>query len=218
MLRKFFIFILVVLILSVGVLFLVAKSGLAEVPFLTAQIYDSPSPDHIVLPADSEIGDEIQSQLIDALREKLTADGLTDASVSLTFSEEILTAALRQAIEQWAASTFTMDSSQVAVTEIGSVEIFLSLADNQEGSAIILTTVPTAADGQIIFDIERLRVGELAVPSFLNFLIEAPLRQLTKKLNEYLSEYATLSSISIVERSVVLSGVMTLDLKTLLGE
>ena len=217
MLKKLLLFLVVVVGLSALALFVVAKTGLAEVPVMTETFYTTPTPDHTV-EAGTAIEEEMQTQLVSALQTKLQAGTITDANVSLIFSESTLTAGLREAILQGAQEVFVAERAQVAVVADGAIELYVPLVRNNEASAILLRGVPTVSEGKVEFDITRLQVGQLTWPGWLHAIVQAPVDRLVAQLNTFLEDYASLSAITATEGNVYLDGTMTLDLNTLIEQ
>lgn len=215
MLKKLLIFLLVVALLSAGVLYLIAKSGLSDVPFMTDAFYTPPTPDHEVQPG-TGIQEEMQTQLVAALQKKLQADGISDADVSLVFDESTLTSALREAIAQGAEDVFVTERAQVAVVSGGALEFYVPLTSNEGTSALLLRAVPSVTDGGVAFDLTQVQVGQLSLPGWLHGIIQAPMDRLVAQLNTFLADYASVSAITATEGNVYLDGTMTLDLNTLI--
>ncbi len=213
--RRLFYSFLALVLFALGIAYLIARTGLVTIPVVSAVAYQQPTADHVVT-ASTSVTDELQAQLIAALQTKLNSGTLSDANASLSFTEGSLTTSLREAIKQGAQTVFNADASQVALLADGSVEFFLPLVQNGGVSNILLTVTPSVTDGKIVFAVTRFRVGQLAFPSFMQFLVQWPVDKLVAQLNDFVEKYVALSSIKIEQGIVHVDGTMTLDLKTLL--
>ena len=147
------------------VLFLLAKTGLVKVPYLS-KYYDPPSPTRIVTAMPINWDD-----FEDGLTKKVMAQGGVDESGNYSFliSEEELTGLLRGSADMGLRSDdFNINDSQIAVTPQG-LEMFFNIT---WGTAInldfLIKAKPVITDkGLLEFESMQARVGDLPLPSFL---------------------------------------------------
>lgn len=215
MLRKLLVSLIVLSLVGLALLFVVAKTGLVEIPVLSALAYELPQPSRIVNPGTS-IEEELQTQLVAALQSKLQNGTISDANVTLIFSEATLTAALRQAIGQGAESIFVKDASQVALLKNGQAEFYLPLVQKADRAVLLVRVAPSVKEGSLALAVTQAQIGQLSFPGFTRSIIQWPLDKLVVQVNEWLKNYASVESITMQEGSVSLDGAMTLDLKSLI--
>lgn len=215
MLRKLLVSLIVLSLIGLALLFVVSKTGLVEIPILSALVYQLPQPSRLVSPGTS-IEDELQTQLISTLQSKLQNDTISDANVTLIFSEATLTAALRQAIGQGAESIFVKDASQVALLKNGQAEFYLPFVQKAGSSVLLVRVLPSLKEGSLAFSVTQAQIGQLPFPGFTRSIVQWPLDKLVVQVNEWLKNYASVESITMQEGSVSLDGTMTLDLKSLI--
>lgn len=152
-----------VTLLMVPILFayLVARTGIVEVPFLGGRVAHERLPSRTVVAASVDVG-----QLFTAkLRAVLPSGGAIPEQVTITLTESELTGLLRSALVADArASAVTRDTAQVAVAADG-VEIFARVAGygNRE-TTVLLRGVPSLQEGKLAAEFRAVAVGNLGVP------------------------------------------------------
>lgn len=209
-LRRLIGLVILLVILAAPFVYLAARSGLVDIPIFSALLFKSVVPDHVVAPS---LG------IQDAFQQQLQAQHLDPTSKSqtltLVFSESVLTKTLRDYLTANAADTFNADKSQVAITN-GGLEIFLALKTNQEKTAIIAHLAVGAKDGVFTTMLDSAAVGDLVLPHVLaNLIIQPSLDAALKLLNDQLIKSTRIDSVGFVDNTMTVTGELTSDLKTI---
>ncbi|MBI4437447.1 hypothetical protein HY631_00665 [Candidatus Uhrbacteria bacterium] len=210
---------LIVLTVVVGFLvwagWLVAATGLVEIPLLTSLAYDAPAPLRVVTP-----GTPVEIFVENALTRELTArlqsgsGELEDRRVTLTVSEASFTATLRSLLEGSGLSVFDPAFAQMAIDPESGAELFVPIKNNPRASAIRVDVAVTAQDGTVSITPTRLRVGSLDVPAvFLRALVNPLLQQQLAKLNDALIGYARIDSVTLAQGEMTLTGALSVELQ-----
>lgn len=185
-------------------LFLLAKSGLREVPIFTEAFYHQPAPAYLVDSSRFSQADivglfkkEVEKT---ALAQKKTGDfqlpfSLTDLQLTALIKEKIAAdEQLKQEVEQ----------IQVAVLP-DSLEIFFK-QKVPSNLIITLNIVPAVIDEKLDFQVTKFKVGDLKIPVFAaNFLTD---KVVEKNLNIVLSsfsQYGRIEKITLKDKKIDLS-------------
>ncbi len=145
------------LIVGVGlVAYAAAKSGLAQVPLMTARYYEEPQPRAVVVPASDESGAQLAASIQDQTRAAFAA-GAATAPATVRLSEGFLTALLQDQLADEEVQQLQVD----VTTE--SIELFV------ERGTVILTidATPVFRDGKLDFALQRVALGSLELPKML---------------------------------------------------
>lgn len=155
-----------VLLLSIPTLlaYLVARSGLVEVPWLSDRVVHERAPERVV--AAASVG-SIEQLLAPKLR-ALAASGGASAFPSLTFSEEELTALLRLALAGGGSSFSAQAATAQVAIDRGAVELSGRIAGlGGRATTIRIRGVPSIRDGKLDVELSDVVVGNLGIPRFL---------------------------------------------------
>ncbi|MDP3771257.1 MAG: hypothetical protein Q8R16_03080 [bacterium] len=155
-----------VLLLSIPtlLLYLVARTGLVEIPWLSARVTHERAPERIVAAASAGNVE----QLLAAKLRVVAVPGGSSTPQPLTFSEEELTTLLRVIFVE-SRSSFSAQAATMQVTiDRGAIE----LAGRIPGLGGTITTVrvrgvPSIRDGKLAVDVSDVVVGNLGIPRFL---------------------------------------------------
>ncbi|MBI4450317.1 hypothetical protein HY634_04615 [Candidatus Uhrbacteria bacterium] len=155
-----------VLLLSIPtlLLYLVARTGLVDIPWLSARVAHERAPERMVAAA---AAGNVEQLLAAKLRAVVVPGG--SSIPPLTFSEEELTSLLRMVLTERNASSFGQQAAtaQVAIDR-GAVE----LSGRIPGLGGAVTTVrvrgvPFIRDGRLAVEVSDVVVGNLGIPRFL---------------------------------------------------
>jgi hypothetical protein len=194
----------------------VAATGLVPIPLFTAIAYHRPEPEHEVA-ATVPLDQDVSARLTSELTARLQAGGGTikDRSISIPLSEGSFTASLRQAFADNIQTAFDGKRSQVAVDPDG-LEMYLPLADNPRGTAVLLRLRVTAGQDGLSVRVSNLRIGSLPVPDLITQATVMPaIQQSFAGFVTQLSRYADITSVTYAPGTVTFSGTLAADvLKT----
>lgn len=155
-----------VTLLSVPILiaYLVARTGLIEVPFLSSRVaHERVAPRTVaVTPVDAG------RLLTEKLRSVLPSGGEFPERVTITFSESELSGLLRSALAaDQRVPQITRNTAQVAVGTDG-IELFARVtASGNRESTVLVRGVPTLQGDKFIAEFREVAIGNLGVPRFL---------------------------------------------------
>ena len=153
------VFILVIILLVIGAVYgayLLAKSGLMNVPFFTQRFYQTPQPVYIV-----ETKTAPAENLIDWLKKQVAAQAASSGKAVLVITDAQITTYLNDAL---AKDSQTLSSIQAAITN-DEIELFFTFI---KPLYVIIGVIPKAiADGEVEFDVVRVEVGNVELPDFV---------------------------------------------------
>lgn len=178
------IFFAVILIILGGAAWLLAQTGLVEVPFFS-RFYHEPEPSRQVgfngkgISFEDKLGEALAEQL---LQNKKQLSESIPLEIILTEGE--LTYLLRQLASGGEQIKFT--DSQIAVEPSGA-ELYtgVHLADKNLSTVITIYFIPQVAHGKIDLELKKVKLGNLPLPAVLgNLLVDSLLnKQLNNQTN-----------------------------------
>ncbi|MEK7615177.1 MAG: hypothetical protein AAB431_02225 [Patescibacteria group bacterium] len=182
---------------------IVASTGLVEIPLVSALSYHKPEPDHLVMPG-------VPVEVIAA--EKLqTAFAQQAASTSFTVTESSLTASLRSLLEKEQHDTIDAGLAQVSISEESGFTFFFPLPNSAKHTAIILSVKATANEGVIHVVPERFAVGSFHLPhALVAFFLQPFIESQLVSLNEELKTFVQVNGIEYKEGSVIIKAKVNL--------
>lgn len=212
---------LILLITLLGVcvwaVWTVAATGLWRIPLFTTLAYDIPSPTRDVtpgVPAETVVEETFSTTLTRRLYEG--GGTLTNRSIEVTLSESSLTASLRSFLEDADLDWVDASHTQLVVDPEVGVELFVPFTDSELGTAATLAFAIEASDGNLIVTPTEVRVGSAKVPGFLIATFFKPfLASELAKLNTTMVGYATISTIEILPRELVIMGELAVEVEAL---
>jgi len=193
---------------------IVAGTGLVQVPLFTNLAYEKPVPDRVVV-AGVPLEDLIETELRSTLTERLQSGNgeLLDNSVQLSVSEDSLTATLRSAIEEQAVPYVDSSNAQVTVHEDAGLQIYLPIENNPQETALVISLQAISQGGVLELALEDVVLGSVSIPSFiLSSGLEPLLNKYLGDLNQALASYATISDFSYNEGWVEISGEFAVEI------
>lgn len=192
-----------------------AATGLVKVPLLSQLAYDAPQPIRYVEP-----GTPVEVLVEETFMSELTArlqsgnGTLEDRSISLTISEESLTATLRSLIEKSGMTFFDTANAQVVLDAQRGVELFVPISNNSRASAITLLLDVGVANGDISVTPTDVHIGNLGIPHVLLTSVFNPLLiQQVEKINTVLTGYASVDSVTLQEGKMILLGELSVEIQ-----
>lgn len=160
--------------------YLVARTGLIEVPFLSGRVAHERAAPRTVAVTPVDAG----KLLTEKLRSVLPSGGEFPERVTITFSESELSGLLRSALAaDQRVPAITRDTAQVAVGTDG-IELFARVTGSGDReSTVLLRGVPVLRDGKLIAEFREVAIGNLGIPRFIvntiarSFLSQLPTPQ-----------------------------------------
>jgi hypothetical protein len=178
------IYLATLLAVPVFLAYLVARTGLIEVPFFSSRVAHERSASRTVM-ASAVNAEQLLSE---KLRSLLPVRGEVPDQLTITLTESELTALLRSFLKGDArASAITRDTAQVAITADG-IELFARVAGSGgRESTVLLRGVPSiqsaptgaSGEGKLATEFREVAIGNLGIPRFLaNTIAQSFLSQL----------------------------------------
>lgn len=200
------------LIIGVVILFgvwLVSRTGLARIPVFSSG-YEAPEPTRVV-ESNGAVAD-VASVLKDSL-----SISYAKKEATVVLSDEVMTGLIQSMDELGKAGDLPVDfgGAQIAALESGALEVFMPLdldailgrPDDGQTSAITVALVPSIEEGELDFELDRIRVGRLTIPlSMVEKRVDASLEEFLKGAFGDLSESVELKSIEVGDGEIVLTG------------
>ncbi len=188
--RNCCLFLVIIFLLTVGTgIWVIARSGFGQVPFISDVVYHVPTPSALVEPKPDQV-EQLSARL------EAQAKDFSGGTVELTLSQEELTALIRQKVP----------SATVSVRE-GLVDYFGPIEFPQFGKQIKLyltvSLSPEVEQGRLHLILKKLTVGQLGIPAGL-------LNQISKLLQKNLVDTNELIKQITIESVTVSSGEITL--------
>ncbi len=211
---------IIVLVLILAILgfvgFVVARTGLVEVPVFSLVFYEPPEPARLVTEESLPVEEMLEQTISKILTERLIASGGADfdRNLSVDITEAALTATLKQTLEE-NQRFFTPVGAQVAIIDsTDTFEIFLPLANNEMQSALVASIAPTLDEGGMVeAKITDFYVGQLRIPNwFVNLSLQKPLVLAANELNRTIGRYAVLQKLDIHSGFATLTGTISAEI------
>ncbi|MFA4845524.1 MAG: hypothetical protein WC654_03125 [Patescibacteria group bacterium] len=209
----FILFLVVSFFVWIG--WVIAATGLVSIPLLTQIAYETPAPIRVVEPG-VPVEVFVDEQLKSALTTRLQSGSgeIQDRSVTLTISEESFTATLRSLIDELGVAFLDGSGAQLALDPNSGIELFVPILNNPRASAIVVSLDVGVTDGNVSITPARLRVGSAGLPTFLLTGLLNPLLQTqVEKLNDSLTGYAQIHSVTLKEMEMTLIGELSVEIQ-----
>jgi len=181
--------------------YLVAATGLVDVPKISAWAFHEPKPDHEVAPSTS-----FDTWFSNYLVGSVSTNAASRTSV--TIPEDVLTGLIRQGAGVSMSPSVDLSKSQIAA--VGEdLEIFLPFKE----TAMVWRVRPKLEEGLLVLETEALRVGGSPVPRvFARTFLDRAARLALSNVQDEVAAYANLSGVRVTPEGLVLEG--ELELKT----
>ena len=159
---RFVLFILCVFLVFVGyVVWIIASTGLVVIPVVSSWAYEKPQPTRFV-------GEGVPFGTI----------AVAQANNSfVSVPETTLTTELRDSIETNGQRFFDADRSQVAVIPNAGIELYLPVADNASGTAILALLELSVESGVPKISVHSASVGSWNMPGWMRDKLAGPAMQ-----------------------------------------
>jgi hypothetical protein len=174
---------LFLLVIVIGGLFLagavlLAKSGLYDIPMISSWAFQEPEPIHEVVGEENLDADDLlysmQSEINDLI-ESQSPGQLQVSEASITLDEAAITAYLKEVVEpSLNESGFQVRDFQLAV-EPEVIEIYTEMTRQEMLFYISILAKPKIVNDNLGLEIERARLGNLAIPTSIIRLFFGPL-------------------------------------------
>lgn len=201
------ILITVILILSAGA-WVVASTGLVEIPVFEKFAYKKPEPERLVasgIPVEKVIEEQILSKF---------TSGALDGIVELTLTESSLTASLKSVLESGASGFFDASRSQVTISSERGLTFFLPLENSETATALTVSVKAKFENGKVAIEPEEFFVGSMKVPnSVLALLLQSFLKDQFAELNKVLGSYIEIQEVEYKEGEITIRGNAAVEIK-----
>ena len=191
-------FILAILILGILGAYALAKSGLKEIPFFTKHFYQEPLPSYLVKSEDSTTVEKYIAATLEknARKQALIQKKTENLKINLNLSEEQLTALLREQAKNSDYLNKKIDYIQLAVLP-ENLELFTKLKESRV--FITLNIEPEVKNNKLDLNVEKFKIGNLALPKFIGNLLIADL--FAKSMNKILQSHSDSFQILAIDLS-----------------
>jgi len=199
----------------IWITWIIAATGLVEVPLFTRFAYQSPTPIHEVQPGVS-VETLMQENFSTLLTQRLYEGGgvIQDTVIELPIPEGSLTTSIRSLLEETDVPFIDTNGIQVAIGPEFGIEVFAPLADSALGTAAVIRFDLSAVDGNIVITPKTIELGSLSIPAFiLTSFFEPLIKEELNGLNNQLSGYASVDSISMEQGELILSGEISVEIQ-----
>jgi len=201
------IFAVVMIVIFFWGLWVVAATGLVEIPLMTRFAFTSPQPSHTVEIVSTSPESWIERGVLNQVMDKLTSSiEPFNSEISLTVPEGILTNLLRSSsvlIEDENVA-IAPGEGQVAVVD-EELEIFVPIKNTE--TAITLALVPSIENDELDLSVESLYIGSLHIPNFIvKYLVNSALELGTDKISESIDNLITMSELRVTEKGLLIRG------------
>jgi|GEM_PF-1926558 len=203
----FIILLLLILILGTSGAYVLAKSGLRQIPFFTEKFYQEPSPTYVV--RQKELAgagqDVLETIRKDIVAEALKQQKIENFKVTIRLADDQITAWLQDKVKADQNLSKKINYIQLAVLP-DNLELFAktSIFSNL---IVTLNIKPQVKAGKVVLNIVGFKIGALPMPAWLGNLIFAYLTE--KSINGILgaaSQYGQLDKIDLAQ------GVISIDI------
>ncbi|MCX6743993.1 MAG: hypothetical protein NTX82_00520 [Candidatus Parcubacteria bacterium] len=160
---------LFILILSGFFAYVLAKSGLRQIPVLTAYFYHQPSPAYVVISSDVK-----ENIIVNRLTSLVSAEAIKqkkteNISVGFDLSEKEITGLLNNQLGKNEKLKAEIEMWQIAVLP-ESLEFFMK-GNKPKNLIITLNATPEVKDGKLKFKVNNFKVGDLQLPKFFGSVL-----------------------------------------------
>lgn len=168
-------------VLLIGIGFVIAESGITNLPLLSS-LYRGPQPVRMVQP----IADMKASDVFGIIVSRAQSQVLSGAKppYHATVSEEELTSALNDALQRTLVSRHLASQDLQIVLTPDMAEISGTVSSNSASYHVLVQGTPSIKDGRLTLDIARAYLGDLSLPpDLLRRLVEGVLSADLTSLN-----------------------------------
>ncbi len=182
---------------------MVASTGLIDVPLVSALSYHKPEPDHLVtpgVPVEAVVAEKIQTALAQQTR-----------VFSFSLTESTLTASLRSFMEREKQDMIDASLAQVSISQGNGLTFFFPLPNSAKKTAVSLSVHASAKDGILALTPKQFSIGSFYLPDFLvAFFLQPFIESALVSLNDELKKTVNIETIEYTDGIVVVKGKMNL--------
>ncbi len=169
------VFLIVLIILAGFGSYILAKSGIIQIPYLSDKIYQEPKPVYIVQTATQ---DDKQIDMLSTLKDSLVSsfaniNTALNSKINLQLDDRQLTRLLSDQITQNNSLNSRIDYLQIAVLP-QNLELFIKLK-KPRNTILIFEIAPKIVNNKINLEVISFKIGNLLMPNFLGQALIAPL-------------------------------------------
>lgn len=191
------VFLIIFLILAGFSSYVLAKSGIVQIPYLSDWSYQEPRPAYIV---QTELQNESQIDILAKLKDSLVnsfvnINNALNSKVNLQLNDRQLTSLLSDQVVQNSSLKNRIDYLQVAVLP-QNLELFIKLRKPQN-TILIFEIVPKIDNNKIDLEVVSFKIGNLKMPNFIGKAIVAPLGE--KILNMVITPFLGFGKIQEIK-------------------
>ncbi len=199
----------------VWIVWLVAATGLVQIPLFTQLAYQSPEPVRSV-EAGAPVEVLLQERFTTLLTQRLyEGEGtLENRAIELSIPEASLTASARTLLAQTDVPTIDPAQVQVVIDPSVGIELYAPVRESSLGTAVTVNFSLEATEGNVAITPTSVEIGSLGIPAFvLTGFFQPLIEQQLRGINEELSGYAQIDAIGITEGALMISGEIAVELQ-----
>lgn len=188
--------VLLLLFCALGVAYVLAKSGLKQIPILTPALYKEPQPIYLVQTKNLKKEDlDVLAILKNNAMKAASLQKNTDKlDIKLQLSEAQLTGIARQSLESNPDLAKKIQFLQIAVLK-DDLQLFVKTEGNLY---FVMQLKPLVADGKLKLDCKSIKVGNLDLPGFVkNFTVGYVIENTLNQSLEAFLQFGKLTSIEL---------------------
>lgn len=190
-------FFLVILILIFLGYYVLAKSGLKDVAYLTDRFYTEPQPSHLV--KSTNLTDQEKDILailqVAAAQKFLQQPNADEFNIILKLTEEQLTELIRDKVAANDSLNEKIDYIQLAVLD-DDLELFIKSKEPDKW-ILTLNIKPVVKDGKIDLKVQKFRIGNLRLPNIVGNITFSYFT--AKSINSALAMFAEFGQVQQVD-------------------
>lgn len=193
----------------------IAATGLVHIPLLSSFSFSNPKPIRVV-EAGTSVEQLSETYFKTTLIKRLQAGGgtLKDRTVTLELPESALTATVQNELKKTTLTEIDAGHAQIAVLGGQELELFLPINMGNQKTALIVRIALVANNGMFDLKLLNVRLGSLHLPSALiGSWIQPFVNRELGSLNQALSSYMQVDSITTQGTSLNVSGTFTVQIK-----
>lgn len=185
-----------------------ALSGMVQVPVVSAVVYSTPMPDHVVVagvPVETVVDTQIKTTVTSQLQQGATQIDSFPVVVPLT--EESVTASLRQLLSQTGDVTFDLARTQVEIRADETIVFFLPIEESAQQTAFQVALTLQVQDGRLELMPQWARIGHLPIPrSLVALFIQPLLTDGMVEVNDAIGSFIHLKQLEYQEGQLIVHG------------
>ena len=206
----FFLVVLFVFFWVAGIGYLVARTGLYEIPIMSSLVFDPVSPTREIDITEEEAIELVaglDDTFIETVEEEVSRGNDTSAvDIEIEITEEEMTAELLVSYQSLdlEESGLSLDTPQIVITK-NFIEIYADIA-GEHPSVVLMEVFPELVSGSVEITLKRVVIGNLRIPNpAVNYLVDQYVEDnINRFLTESISEQTQVRSIELADRKIIL--------------